>query len=205
MSVEINSIKSHKVRSIPSGEVQELASFWQDQDVAIIFFRRWGCMLCRLWAKEISEIAPILKKHNIRLIGVGVESANSKEFLENKYFDGELYHVEDISTYQTLGFKRFNVISIITSLFWKQSREAIAKGKGMGLGGDFKGDWVQTGGALLVERGGKVLRHFIQTGPADHLTNQEILKHFNLEKEYNEETMANKDRENLTCNTEVKP
>lgn len=31
----------------------ELKRFWEDQNVAIIFFRRWGCMLCRLWAKEV--------------------------------------------------------------------------------------------------------------------------------------------------------
>ncbi|XP_013178433.1 PREDICTED: prostamide/prostaglandin F synthase-like isoform X1 [Papilio xuthus] len=200
MSVDINVIGSHKIRSIPGGEQVELKTFWQDQDAVVIFFRRWGCMLCRLWAKELSEIAPVLKKNNIKLVGIGVENAGSKEFLEGKFFDGELYHVDDISTYHTLGFKRFNVVSIITSLFWKQSREAIAKGRGMGLGGDYKGDWVQTGGALLVEKGGNVIRHFVQTGPGDHLNNKDILKHFNLEAEYKEETMANKVRDNIECN-----
>ncbi|XP_068624505.1 prostamide/prostaglandin F synthase-like [Battus philenor] len=203
MSVDINTIGSHKIRSIPGGEEVELKSFWQDQDAAVIFFRRWGCMFCRLWAKELSEIAPVLKKNNIRLVGVGVENAGSKEFLDGKFFDGELYHVEDLSTYQNLGFKRFNVVSIITSLFWKESREAIAKGRGMGLGGDLKGDWVQVGGALLVGKGGKVISHFVQTGPGEHLHNKEILKHFNLEGEYVEETMANKDRENVQCKKEA--
>lgn len=46
----------------------------------------------------------------------------------------------------------------------------------LGLGGDLKGDWVQVGGALLVEKGGNVLKHFIQTGPGDHYSNQDILK-----------------------------
>lgn len=44
------------------------------------------------------------------------------------------------------------------------------------LGGDLKGDWVQVGGALVVEKGGNVLRHFVQTGPGQHLPNLEILK-----------------------------
>ncbi|CAH2061823.1 unnamed protein product, partial [Iphiclides podalirius] len=202
-SMDVNTIGTHKIRSIPGGEVMELKSIWQEQDAVVIFFRRWGCMLCRLWAKELSEIAPVLRKHNIRLVGVGVEGAGSKEFLESKFFDGELYHVEDISTYQKLGFKRFNVVSIITSLFWKQSREAIAKGKGMGLGGDLKGDWTQTGGVVLA-KGGDVTRPFVQTGPGDHMPNLDILKHFNLESEYRQETMANKKRENLECKTEAK-
>jgi hypothetical protein len=44
----------------------------------------------------------------------------------------DLYYVENVSTYQSLGFKKFNVVSIIASLFWKQSREAFMKGQGMG-------------------------------------------------------------------------
>ncbi|CAH2098671.1 unnamed protein product [Euphydryas editha] len=200
MTPDVNAIGSQKVKSIPGGESVEMRSFWQDQNVAIFFFRRWGCMFCRLWAKELSEIAPVLKKNNIKLVGIGVEDAGSKEFVDGKFFDGDLYYVEDRSTYQMLGFKRFNIVSLMTSLFWKQSREAIAKGKSMGLGGDLKGDWVQTGGALFVEKGGKVLRHFSQTGPSDHLSNKDILKLFDLENEYKAETMANKKREELECN-----
>ncbi|KAM3968725.1 prostamide/prostaglandin F synthase [Aphomia sociella] len=203
MSTDINEIGSQKVKSVTTGQSTELRSFWQNQNVAIIFFRRWGCMLCRLWAKELAEIAPVLERNNVKLVGIGVEEAGSKEFVEGKFFDGDLYYVENLSTYQMLGFKRFNVVTIITSLFWKQSREAIFKGRGMGLGGDLKGDWVQTGGALLVEKGGILRRHFVQHGPGDHLPNEEILKHFGLEGEYKPETMANQDRESARCTTEA--
>ncbi|XP_026484200.1 prostamide/prostaglandin F synthase-like isoform X2 [Vanessa tameamea] len=205
MTPDIIAIGSQKIKSIPGGESVELKTLWQDQNVAIIFFRRWGCLFCRLWAKELGEIAPILKKNNIKLVGIGVEEAGSKEFIDGKFFDDELFCVEDRSTYQMLGFKRFNVVTILTSLLWKQSRDAISKGKSMGLGGDLKGDWVQTGGALFVEKGGNVIRHFAQTGPSDHLPNEEILKLFGLENEYNAETMANKKREEMECNTEAKP
>ncbi|XP_073966027.1 prostamide/prostaglandin F synthase-like isoform X1 [Choristoneura fumiferana] len=205
MSVDVATIGAQKVKGIPNGESLELKSLWQDQNVLVIFFRRWGCMLCRLWAKELGEIAPVLKKHNIKLVGVGVEDAGSKEFVDGKYFDGELFYVEDLATYQKLGFKRFNTVSIVTSLFWKQSRDAIFKGRGMGLGGDLKGDWVQTGGALLVEKGGNVLKHFVQTGPGDHYSNQDILKTFGLEHEYNADTMANKKTEEKECTPDAKP
>ncbi|CAF4905867.1 unnamed protein product [Pieris macdunnoughi] len=225
MDFDLTNIGSMKVVSLPGGETSELKNFWQDQNVAIVFFRRWGCMFCRLWAKELDDIAPVLKNNNIRLIGVGVEEAGSKEFIDGKYFDGELFYAEDRSIYQKLGFKRFNVVTILTSLLWKQSRDAIAKGNRMGLendlvgdglqnggillmkkggkliclGGDMKGDWVQTGGMLLVEKGGKLINHFKQTGPSDHLSNEEILKCFGLEHEYNAETMANKKREDMEC------
>ncbi|XP_059045857.1 prostamide/prostaglandin F synthase-like [Achroia grisella] len=203
MSTDINVIGSHRVKSVITGESTEMRSFWQNQNVVIIFFRRWGCMLCRLWAKELGEIASVLENNNIKLIGIGVEEDGCKEFVERKFFDGDLYYVEDISTYQALHFKRFNVVTIITSLFWKQSREAVFKGRDMGLGGDLRGDWVQVGGALLVEKGGKLLQHFVQHGPGDHLPNLEILKHFGLENEYRPETMTNKNRQDSLCTTDA--
>ncbi|KAL0859830.1 hypothetical protein ABMA27_010170 [Loxostege sticticalis] len=228
-SIDLNAVGAQKVKSLKNGEVKELRSFWKDQNAAIIFFRRWGCIACRLWATELKEIAPVLAKHNIKLVGVGVEKYNSEEFLERKFFAGvryhfqcwldrfyyrkviisltlqiseigALYYVKNLSLYQELGFKRFNRISILISLLWKQTREAITIGRRMGLGGDIRGDGVQTGGALLVGKGGKVLHHFTQTGPAEHMSNYDILKTFGLEHEYKPE-MANKkieDRE--VCN-----
>ncbi|KAJ2943051.1 hypothetical protein O0L34_g18740 [Tuta absoluta] len=193
MTTNLSVIGLHKVKSVLNEQSVELKSLWQDQDAAVVFFRRWGCMFCKLWAKELSEIAPILQKNNVKLVGVGLEENGHKEFVDGKFFDGELYYVEDQKTYQELGFKRFNIFSIIGSLFWKQSRDAIAKGKTMGLPNNYRGDWGQTGGMLLVGKGGTLKQNFVQNGPADHLSNLEILKHFGLESEYTPE-MANKDR-----------
>ncbi|XP_026324577.1 prostamide/prostaglandin F synthase-like isoform X4 [Hyposmocoma kahamanoa] len=201
MAADLSVIGTHKVKRIPNGESVELKSLWQDQNVAIVFFRRWGCMLCRLWAKELGEIAPILHKNNVKLIGVGVEEAGSKEFVEGKFFDGDLYYVEDMNTYQNLGFKRFNVISIITSLFWKQSREAIFKGRSMGLQSDLVGDGLQNGGAVFIQNG--VENIFIQAGPGDRMPNMDILENFGLEHEYKPE-MANQKRDNQECTAEAK-
>ncbi|CAG9572658.1 unnamed protein product [Danaus chrysippus] len=175
MSFDLSKISSQKVKAIPGGEAVEMQSFWKDQNVAIIFFRRWGCMFCRLWAKELGEIYPILKKNNIRLVGIGIEEAGSKEFVDGKYFNGDLFYAEDKSIYQTLEFKRFNLVSIITSLFWKQSREAIVKGKSLGLHSDLIGDGLQNGGGLFI-CGGNVECHYVQLAPADRLNNMEIAK-----------------------------
>ncbi|KAL0810353.1 hypothetical protein ABMA28_010503 [Loxostege sticticalis] len=150
--------------------------------------------------RYLSEIAPVLAKHNIKLVGIGVEKYNSEEFVQRKFFAGDLYYVENVATYRDLGFNRFNHISIVISLLWKKTRESISIGRSLGLGGDIRGDWVQTGGALLIQKGGKVLHHFTQTGPGEHMSNYDILKTFGLEHEYKPE-MANKkleDRE--VCN-----
>ncbi|XP_062531639.1 prostamide/prostaglandin F synthase isoform X4 [Bombyx mori] len=203
MSPDINQIGTQKVRNVSSGEVLELKSFWEQQNVAIVFFRRWGCMFCRLWAKELSEIAPILKQHNIKLVGVGVEEAGSKEFSEGKFFDGDLYYVENISTYQQLGFKRFNVLTILTSLLWKQSRDAISKGKAMGLKSDLIGDGLQNGGCLLIREGGKMLYRFVQVGPADRCENVEISEQFGLENEYKKDAENEKNSKKNEDTTET--
>ncbi|XP_041985770.1 prostamide/prostaglandin F synthase-like isoform X2 [Aricia agestis] len=199
MTIDISTIGSEKIKNLHTGETVEIGSLWKNQNVVIIFFRRWGCVFCRLWAKELGEISHVLKEHNIKLIGIGVEEENSEDFIQGNFFDGDLYCVEDLSTYKKLGFKRFNTVTILTSLFWKQSRKAMSKSSSMDLGGDLKGDWVQTGGALLVKEGGKDVHHFIQTGPADHMDNVDILKHFGLEDEYVPETMANQSRDDVQC------
>ncbi|GBP93844.1 hypothetical protein EVAR_22413_1 [Eumeta japonica] len=184
MTTDISKIETNKVKNFTTGESVELKSLWSDKSAVVIFFRRWGCMFCRVWAKEVSEIAPILTRNNIKLIGVGVEEVGGKEFIEGKFFDGDLYYVESLATYQNLGFKRFNVFSIMGSLLWKSSRATYSKGKEMAVGGDLRGDWGQTGGALLVEKGGKLLHEFRQDGPGDHMSNLDILKIFGLEHEF---------------------
>ncbi len=39
-----------------------------------------------------------------------------------------------------------------------------------------RGDGFQNGGLLVVEKGGKVLYTFIQENPADHASNEDVLK-----------------------------
>lgn len=37
---------------------------------------------------QLAEIVPVLQKHNIKLIGIGVEEVGSKDFVNGKFFDG---------------------------------------------------------------------------------------------------------------------
>ena len=39
-----------------------------------------------------------------------------------------------------------------------------------------KGDGLQNGGVLVVEKGGKLLYSFTQVNPAEHASNDDILK-----------------------------
>jgi hypothetical protein len=50
----------------------------------------------------------------------------------------------------------------------------------MGIKGDIRGDGYQSGGALVVDTNGIVLHEFIQEDPADHISENDILKAFNI-------------------------
>jgi len=181
--MDLKAIAANQLKPIAAGQGTTLGDLWKNDDCVIVFFRRWGCTFCRLWAKEISEIAPILKKHNIKLIGVGVDDVGKEEFTNGKFFDGDLYIASEKKTYSTLGFKRFSYMSILSALLWKESREALSKSRQLSLGGDLKGDGLQNGGALIVGKEGNLLTHFIQNGPAEHMSNSAILKALKLENE----------------------
>jgi len=198
MTTDIRSIASYELKNVKTGQNVKIEEFFTSTCV-FIFFRRWGCLLCRVWANELSEMAPILKRHNIRLIGVGCEELGAQEFLSGDFFEGELFVDVNKKLYETLEFRRFNYCSIVTSLLTAESRSMISKGRQLHLGGNFKGDGLQNGGALIVEKGGKLLYEFKQVGPAEHLPNEKILSVLSLDQEI--ENLPKKDQpaKDVTC------
>lgn len=48
---------------------------------------------------QLGEIAPVLKKNNIRLVGVGVEEVGAKDFIDGKFFDGGKNYLKFIYIY----------------------------------------------------------------------------------------------------------
>ncbi|KAK4292056.1 hypothetical protein Pmani_035153 [Petrolisthes manimaculis] len=121
---------------------------------------------------------------NVRLIGIGLEELGVEEFIEGKFFDGELYIDKEKKSFKDLNFKRHGVLSLIPALVAKVARKAVQKAKELGVGGDMKGDGFQNGGLLVVAgKGKKVLYEYKQDNPADHAENADILKALGLEAE----------------------
>ncbi|XP_070207988.1 prostamide/prostaglandin F synthase-like [Littorina saxatilis] len=137
---------------------------------------------CRLGAKELSELKPQLDAKGVRLIGIGLEDLGLEDFQQGHFFDGELYVDTKKETYKLLGFKRFNFLSIFPAIFSKVSRAAYSKAKAEKVGGDLKGDGMQTGGTMVVEKGGKTLLTFKQDSPADHVDPAEVLKALGIDE-----------------------
>ncbi|CAB3364056.1 Hypothetical predicted protein [Cloeon dipterum] len=176
IKMEIKNIASNLIKNVATGESVAMSSVWEKQTSVIIFFRRWGCVFCRLWAHDLKQISPLLKENNVRLVGVGPENIGVEDFVAGEFFDGELFIDTDKKSYSGLGFKRFNWISVIAALFTRESRDAISRGKAANVGGDMKGDGLQNGGALIVGPGGKLLYSFKQDGPAEQVPNSKILE-----------------------------
>jgi len=133
-----------------------------------------------LAAREVSAIKPILDQNQVKLVGVGLEELGLEEFIEGKFFQGDLYINEKKQSYNELGFKRFGFLGLFPAVLSRLSRAAQSRAKSLGLGGNMAGDGYQNGGALVVSESGATLFHYVQEEAADHASNADILKALNI-------------------------
>lgn len=165
------------LKSGETGESVELQSLWQDQPVVLFFLRRFGCQLCRWMASEVSKLEPDLRASGVALVGIGPEEIGLKEFKEGGFFKGSIYIDEQKKCYKDLGFKRYTAISVVPAALGKKVRAAAAKANAEGIQGNFSGDLLQSGGMLIVAKGGeKVLLYLIQDSPGDLPSLEDISK-----------------------------
>jgi len=129
-------------------------------------------------AKEISSLLPQLKEHNVRLIGIGLEPIGVEEFIEGKFFDGELFVDDKKESYQKLGLKRVGLLSLIPTVISRKFREAFNKAKAMGIEGNITvGDGFQNGGCLVVGAGGSpTMLTYVQEDAGDQVENSSIME-----------------------------
>ncbi|XP_034809507.1 prostamide/prostaglandin F synthase isoform X2 [Pan paniscus] len=110
-----------------TGEAVELRSLWRERACVVAGLRRFGCVVCRWIAQDLSSLAGLLDQHGVRLVGVGPEALGLQEFLDGDYFEGELYLDESKQLYKELGFKRYNSLSILPAALGKPVRDVAAK------------------------------------------------------------------------------
>ncbi|XP_030585708.1 prostamide/prostaglandin F synthase [Archocentrus centrarchus] len=176
-TVDLAKVGKNLLKSGESEEKVELQSLWQDQPVVIFFLRRFGCQVCRWTASEISKLEPDLKANGMALVGVGPEEFGLQEFKQGGFFKGSLYVDEQKKCYKDLHFKRYTALSVVPAALGKKVRDVAAKASAEGIQGNFSGDLLQSGGMLIVAKGGeKVLLHFIQDSPGDYVRLEDISK-----------------------------
>ncbi|XP_063072592.1 prostamide/prostaglandin F synthase [Engraulis encrasicolus] len=175
--VDVGKVSSNVLKNAASGEQVELGSLWKDQAVVMFFLRRFGCQICRWMATEVSKLEPSLKANGVALVGVGPEELGLEEFKTGGFFKGDVYIDEKKKSYKDLGFKRYNALSVVPAAMGKKVRDIASKASADGIQGNFSGDLLQSGGMLIVSKGGeKVLLHFIQDSPGDHVALEDIAK-----------------------------
>ncbi|XP_031157480.1 prostamide/prostaglandin F synthase [Sander lucioperca] len=176
-NVDLVQVGKNLLKNGDTGESVELQSLWQDQPVVLFFLRRFGCQVCRWMATEISKLEPDLRASGVALVGVGPEELGLKDFKEGRFFKGSIYVDEQKKSYKDLGFKRYTALTVVPAALGKKVRNAAAKANAEGIQGNFSGDLLQSGGMLIVAKGGeKVLVHFIQDSPGDHVPLEDIAK-----------------------------
>lgn len=132
---------------------------------------------------KISTLRPTLDAANVKLVAVGLEQLGVEEFVEQRFFDGEVYIDEQKKSYQDLGYKRFNWISIWKALLSAVSRQALRESRERNISGNFAGDGLQNGGLLIVTKGGEqLLLNRREETPGDHVANSVILETLGIAK-----------------------
>nr|XP_006124744.1 prostamide/prostaglandin F synthase [Pelodiscus sinensis] len=198
-AVDLARVGANPLKHAVSGQVVELQALWRDQPCVVFFLRRFGCQVCRWIAKETSKLKELLDGHNVRLVGVGPESVGLQEFIDGNYFKGELYLDESKKCYNDLGFKRYNVLSIVPAALGKPVREVVTKANADGIQGNFSGDLLQSGGMIVVSRGGeKLLLHLAQDSPGDYVPLETILKSLGISASVKEGAKPQCDEEACT-------
>ena len=128
--------------------------------------------MCRNAAVEVSSLKPILDKHNVKLVGVGLGYDSLKGFLEGKYWRDNLLYVDDEKKlYKALQLGKNSVTGLFDPKAWKANKETSSKG----ISGNLSGDGMQMGGTYVVDNG-TIKFEYQQQYFGDHPELKDILK-----------------------------
>ncbi|XP_078281357.1 prostamide/prostaglandin F synthase [Rhinoraja longicauda] len=188
--MDLTAVGSNLVRCVRTGEVVELRSVWKERVSVILFLRRFGCQVCRWTAKEVSKLKEVFDQNDVHLVGVGPEELGVKEFMDGQYFKGDLYIDEKKQCYKDLGYKRYNALSLLPAVLGQKVQQIAKQANKDGISGNYSGDVMQNGGLLIVSKGGeKVLFHFVQDSPGDHVPLDTIRQALGITAEAGEVTL----------------
>lgn len=128
----------------------------------------------------MASMKPVLDKHNIRLVGVGLGYNSLDGFVASKVWDGvELYVDPEKKLYKALGLGQGGV----RMLFSGDVAKANEKAKARKVGGNWDGDGLQLGGTYCVAQQGKVLMEYQQRKFGDHPSREDVMTALGLQDE----------------------
>jgi len=162
---------------------RSFGSLCADKPTVFYFIRRFGCSLCRWGAKDISQIIPVVGDR-ANVVAIAPEFFGHEEFTQGGYWPKEIYVDEKKECYSTIGFTRYNNLTVFGALVDKKVIAMNKQAKAEGITGNLKGDTLTKGGVIIVGAGGKeLIFEFKQQSAGDHCGPSEILKALGIDEQ----------------------
>eukprot|EP00041_Stephanoeca_diplocostata_P023776 m.591614 g.591614 ORF g.591614 m.591614 type:complete len:148 (+) comp22381_c0_seq4:727-1170(+) len=124
----------------------------------------------------MSKLKPILLKHNVRLVAIGMKESID-DFIDEGYFTGDLFFDEKLESYRSLRLKSAGFGSILASMLPMGTHQAAYKlaGKIPQNTRNVMSHGTQLGATYIVDVGGDVILEHRQNSIGDFLDNADIL------------------------------
>ena len=113
-------------------------------------------------AANFSALKPEFDKRGVRLVGIGVEKLGYDEFVQGRFFTGELFIDEEKAAYKALACQA-NTWRNLWGLFDGEIMRLFKITKKKGFENNLKGDTNQLGGTFVFAAGGNTMYGHYQT------------------------------------------
>jgi peroxiredoxin len=112
-NIVFNQLKDIPLGSLDGKTTSTLAQVCEGrQGVVLSMLRRFGCVLCRDGAAQLSLVKPELDALNVALVGVAPEHLGQDEFTQDGYFKGELFVDEPRALYTALHVRDLRALCV---------------------------------------------------------------------------------------------
>lgn len=114
--------------------------------------------------------------NSLKHIAIGLAKLDYEDFLKGDYFkEGKVYIDEVKETYEALNFNKKGATSFFGLLNPKMYLKGI-QASAKGISGNLKGDGLQLGGTIIVDKQGNVVFKHVQSSYSDQPSLDDIIK-----------------------------
>jgi prostamide/prostaglandin F2alpha synthase len=115
-------------------------------------------------------------RESLKHAAIGLAKLDYEDFLKGDYFkEGKIYIDEPKATYEALNFTRKGATSFYGLLNPKTYLKAF-EASSKGISGNLKGDGIQLGGTLILDKKGNIIYKHVQSSYSDQPLIDDIVK-----------------------------
>jgi peroxiredoxin len=157
------------------GSPVALGAYWAARPCVVLWLRHYGCVGC---SEQVTELAPRLDElagvgAGVVLVGSGTGDQRAA-FVERHALGAAPVDVvgdEPLATYRAMGLARSLHAVFGPRALWEQARAMAAGHPHRGIAGDAR----QQGGALVVDRSGRVVLAHRNRSLGDHVSASDLV------------------------------